>query len=329
MTPRAANLFRVLVTGANGFVGTALCAALAGRGHSVRRALRKPAAADGACQDVVVGDISPATEWGEALRNTDVVIHLAARTHVMRETAPVPLAAYRHINVGATVKLAQAAAATGIRRMIFISSIKVNGEKTGPQPFTEQDTPRPEDDYGVSKWEAEQALQQVAASSGIETVVLRPPLLYGAGVKGNFLTLMRAIDRGLPLPLASIHNQRSLLYVGNLVDAIILCLDSTAAAGKTYLLADDSGVSTPDLIRGIGHALGRPARLLAFPPALLQLAGMAIGKAGVVSRLLGSLQVDSAKIRRELGWRPPFDMAQGLHHATEWYHRSLHANSPT
>ncbi|HEV2007429.1 MAG TPA: NAD-dependent epimerase/dehydratase family protein, partial [Burkholderiales bacterium] len=168
-----------------------------------------------------------------------------------------------------------------------------------------------------------QALLATAAGSQMQTVVLRPPLLYGPGVKGNFLNLMRAVDRGVPLPLASIHNHRSLLYLGNLIDAIILCLDHPAAAGNTYLVADDDGVSTPDLIRGIAGALGKPARLFAFPPALLKLAGAMAGKADAAARLVGSLQVDSDKIRRELGWRPRYDLARGLQQTAEWYRRKV------
>jgi nucleoside-diphosphate-sugar epimerase len=303
---------RVLVTGATGFVGTALCRELTARGITLRRAVRRTAASMMNDVDVVVGELGALTEWDEALRNVDVVIHLAARTHVMHDTFPDPLAEYRRINVAATQALAKAAGNAGVRRFIFLSSVKVNGEKTGGRPFTERDTPLPEDDYGVSKWEAEQALQQIAAAFTMETVVLRSPLLYGPGVKGNFLSLMRAIDRRLPLPFASVRNRRSLLYVGNLVDAIVACLDHPAAAGKTYLLADDEGVSTHDLVRAIAGALGKPARLLPFSPALLKLAGAMFNRSAAMSRLLGSLQVDSGKIRDELDWRPGCTMAEGL-----------------
>ena len=320
---------KVLVTGANGFVGTALCRALPAAGYAVRRAVRSVSARDAkpAEDTVAVSDIGPKTAWEHVLDGIDAVVHLAARAHVMHDTAADPLAEYRRINVLATQALAQAASHAGVRRFVFISSIKVNGETTAAAAFSEQDAPHPEDDYGVSKWEAEQTLRENAAASRMETVVLRPPLLYGPGVKGNFLHLMRAIDRGMPLPLASVRNRRSLLYVGNLVDAILLCLDHPAAAGETYGLADDEGVSTPDLIRAIADALGKSARLFPLPPTLLKLAGAAVGKSDAVSRLLGSLQVDSGKIRRELDWLPYYDMAHGLRETARWYHQQPNVDS--
>ena len=318
----------ILVTGANGFVGRALCAALRGAGLRVRGIVRPPASsmADYNCDEIIAGDICGGLDWSRALNSADSVVHLAGRAHVTRDSAPDPLAAYRRINVDATRRLARAAADCGVRRFVFLSSIKVNGDAS-QVPFTERDAPRPEDPYGQTKWEAEQALHEIAAKSHLEIVILRPPLVYGPGAKGNFLRLMRAIDRGLPLPLGSIKNQRSVIYVGNLVDAIILSLDHPAAAGKTYLLADDDGICTPDLIRSIAHALGKPARLLPFPPTLLKLAGTAIGKSDAMSRLLGSLQVDSGKIRHELGWRPRYDMAHGLRETARWYHQRPNVDS--
>ncbi len=250
---------RVLVTGANGFVGTAVCRALSEHGITVRRAVRRADAVTAPEEDVVVGNLGPATVWDQALRDVEAVIHLAARDHVVRDTAADPRAEYRHVNVLATQALAQAASNAGVRRFVFLSSIKVNGEQTGVAPFTEADAPRPEDAYGMSKWEAEQTLWRIIGGSALEGVVLRPPLLYGPGVKGNFLTLMRAIDRGVPLPLASVRNRRSLLlYAGNLANALMRCIDHPAAAGKTYLLADDDGVSTPDLIRGVNGVVNAP-----------------------------------------------------------------------
>jgi nucleoside-diphosphate-sugar epimerase len=315
-------LRKVLVTGANGFVGTALCLALTGRNIPLRRALRRAGSAHAGGEDVVVGDLGPGTDWSAALDGVDAVVHLAARAHVMRDAAADPLALYRHINVAGTARLARAAVEAGVRRLVFLSSIKVNGEQTADKPYTESDSPRPQDEYGRSKWEAEQALHANAAGSALQTVVLRPPLLYGPGVKGNFLNLMRAIDRGMPLPLGSIRNRRSLLYVSNLADAIILCLEHPAAAGNTYVVADDDGVSTPDLIRAIAAALGRPARLIPFPPSLLELAGAMTGKANAAARLLGSLQVDSNRIRRELGWQPRATLTQGLAATARWYHHA-------
>jgi nucleoside-diphosphate-sugar epimerase len=284
-------------------------------------ALRNVIDAQAGLEIAQVRDIGPDTHWEKLFDGCKAVVHLAARTHVMHDSAADPLAEYRCVNVVATQALALAAGKAGVRRLVFLSSIKVNGETTTGKPFSEQDAPHPEDEYGVSKWEAEQALWDSTAASRMEIVVLRPPLLYGPGVKGNFLSLMRAVDRGIPLPLASMHNRRNLLYIGNLADAIILCLDHPTAADKTYLLADDDGVSTPDLIRGIAHALGKPARLLPCPPAWLKFAGAAIGKSGAVSRLLESLQVDSSKIRRELGWQPRYDIAYGLQVTARWYHQ--------
>jgi nucleoside-diphosphate-sugar epimerase len=317
---------RALVTGANGFVGTALCDVLRQQNWEVRRALRT-ANSSGSVDDVVIGDIGPQTDWRGAISGVDIVIHLAARTHVMRDSTAEPLAEYRRINVEGTQSLAQVAQAAGVRRFIFLSSIKVNGETTTLRPYSETDAPCPEDAYGVSKREAELALS--AAAADMETVVLRPPLLYGPGVKGNFLRLMRAIERGMPLPLGSIHNHRSLLYVGNLVDAIMLSLDHAGAAGQTYLLADDEAVSTPELIRAIAAALHKAARLLPFPPPLLRFAGALTGKSAAVSRLLGSLQIDSSKIRRELGWRPRLALNEGLRPTAEWYYRTLAADIRT
>jgi len=305
-----------MVTGATGFVGQALVSMLAAKGWRVVRAVRR----DPGSGDVVVPDLADWQPAAAQLAGIDCAIHLAARTHVVRETAADPLAEYRRLNVVVTERLATACARAGVRRLVFLSSIKVNGEAT-TTPFTEQDVPRPEDAYGQSKLEAERILGEIAAASRLETVILRPPLIYGPGVKGNFLRLMRAIDYGIPLPLGAIDNKRSVIYLGNLVDAIILCLDHAAAAGKTYLVADDEDVSTPELIRHLALALGKPARLIAFPPALLKVAGAVFGKSDSLARLLGSLQSDSGRIRRELGWQPRCGMAQGLAATARWYYQ--------
>ena len=316
----------VLITGATGFIGQALCAALRRAGKSLRIVARKPRdlpAEHPGADNFIHADIGDPVDWAAALQGVDCVVHLAARTHVMRDTAADPLAEYRRINVDATRRLAQAAAAAAVRRFVFLSSIKVNGEATTGVPYSEQSLPHPEDSYGLSKWEAEQALSAIAAESRLETVVLRPPLVYGPGVKGNILRLMRAIDRGLPLPLGGIDNSRSLIYLGNLVDAIVLCLDHPAAAGKTYLLADHD-LSSTELARGIGAALGKPAHLFTIPPALLKMAGAVAGKSDSVTRLLGSLQIDSAKIRRELGWEPRRDPQAGLQEMANSYRQQEH-----
>ncbi len=315
----------MLVTGANGFVGSALCAALVKRGHSVRAAVRDPAEfAITGCDVVKVPGMAPDTDWSAALRGMTAVVHLAARVHVMRDEAADPLEEFRKVNVRGTMHLARSAAASGVKRFVYVSSIKVNGERTiGAAQFCESDQPNPQDPYGVSKWEAEQELWKVAKETGLDVVVVRPPLVYGAGVKGNFIQMLNALAKGLPLPLASAHNRRSMVYVGNLVDALTLCATNPAAAGQTYLVSDGEDISTSDLLRCLGQALGRPARLFPCPPAMLNLAGSLTGKSAQIERLLGSLQVDSGKIRRELNWIPPYTLRQGLEATADWY-RNTH-----
>ena len=305
----------VLITGATGFIGRALCEGASG--YRVRRATRslgtsRPGA-------IAVGDITPDTDWRRALENVQCVVHLAARTHVLHETASDPLSEYRRINVEGTLRLAEQASQMGVRRLVFMSSVKVNGEST-QHPFTERDAPRPEDGYGISKWEAEQALARLAAATRLEVVVLRPPLVYGPHVKGNFLRLIETVARRMPLPLASISNHRSLLYVGNLVDAVLAAMESPHAAGRTYLLSDGEDVATPDLVRAMALALGVPPRLLPCPVPLLMLAGVLTGRRAAVARLTGSLQVDSTAARRDLEWRPRYTLAQGLAETARWYH---------
>jgi nucleoside-diphosphate-sugar epimerase len=308
----------VLVTGANGFIGRALCAALSASGRHVRRALRQPDAPPDAGA-ATVGDIGPDTDWSAALEGAECVVHLAARTHVLRETAADALAAYRRINVAGTGALARAAAGHGVRRLVFLSSVKVNGESTVERPFTEEDVPRPEDPYGISKAEAEQALARVATETGLPVTVLRPPLVYGPGVKGNFLRLMRLVARGVPLPLGRIDNRRSFIYVENLVDAIVRALGTPRAAGATYLAADGADLSTPELVRGIADALGVEPRLVSFPLAPLKLAAALAGRGAEFARLTGSLQVNTSRIRRDLEWWPPYTLAQGLERTAQWY----------
>lgn len=314
------NAQSVLVTGATGFVGLALVTALRAQQRQVRRALR-PTALDNAADDFIVGNIAPDTDWRPALWGIDCVVHLAARTHVLQENAADPVTAYRHINVEATRHLAQQAAAAGVRRFVFLSSIKVNGESTGERPFTANDAPLPLDAYGISKREAEDALRQIGANSGMEIVILRPPLVYGPGVKGNFLRLLQAVARGTPLPLASINNRRSLVYVGNLVDAIITCIDAPAAAGKTFLVSDGEDVSTPALIRKLAAVLNVTPRLLPCPPALLHFGAALLGKRAAAMRLTGSLTVDSTALRQALGWQPRYSLDQGLKATAQWYHQ--------
>lgn len=312
---------RLLITGANGFIGSALCTEALKRGHAVRAALRNPEGFDiSGCDVVSVPNIAADTGWAEALRGVEAVIHLAARVHVMREVAADPLAEFRKVNLHGTINLAEQAARAGVKRFVYVSSIGVNGLFTsGDDRFSELDVPTPHNSYAISKWEAEQALNMIQQETSLEVAAVRPPLVYGAGAPGNFAQMLKVLAKGIPLPLASVHNLRSLIYVGNLVDALIACATHPAAAGQTYLVSDGDDVSTPELLHRLGSAMGKPARLLPFPPALLKFAGKLIGKAGQVERLLGSLQIDSGKIRRELGWTPPYTLQQGLQATAEWY----------
>lgn len=305
----------VAVTGASGFVGSALCRHLAGLGHPVLPMLRAPRPDWPGAR--IVGELGPDTDWAEALEGAEVVIHCAARAHIALRPGPQDLDACRRINVGGTQSLARAAARAGVRRLVHVSSIKVLGERSLPgSPLSASSPPAPEDAYGVSKWEAEQALQSVAAQTGLQTVVVRPPLVYGPGVKANFLRLMQAVQRGVPLPLASVDNRRSMVALDNLTDLLAVCAEQPAAAGGTFLVSDDQDLSTPELIRGMAQALGRQARLWPVPPAWLRLAGRLTGRTDQVERLIGSLQVDIGHTRRALHWAPRCTVQQGLESAT-------------
>ena len=312
------NPARVLVTGATGLVGSALCRTLARSGYRVRRALRTRAPAG--YDDVVVGDIGADTNWSAALAGVDAVVHLAARTHVLEKRDAKAAAAYQRVNVGGTRRLAEQAAAAGVRRFVFLSSVKVNGEATSGRGFQETDPPCPENPYGRTKREAEDLLFALARESALEVVVIRSPLVYGPGVKGNFERLMRYVARRFPLPLGSVDNRRSLIYVGNLADAILKCLERVEANGRVYLVSDGEDMSTPELLRAVGHALHVEPFIVPFPVAWLRgLAGMT-GRSAELARLAGSLVVDTTRIRRELGWTPPYSAADGLRATAEWYH---------
>jgi UDP-N-acetyl-alpha-D-quinovosamine dehydrogenase len=247
------------------------------------------------------------------------VVHLAGRTHRVREHAMEALNEYRRINVEGTRRLAEHAAAAGVRRLVFLSSIKVNGESSD-RPFTEDDAPRPEDAYGISKWEAEQALARVAGKTRLDVTILRPPLVYGPGVAGNFLRLLDLVAHGVPLPFASIENRRSLLYVGSLVAAILKAITAPQAAGRTYLVSDGEDTSTPDLVRKLARELGVGTRLFSCPPLLLEKVAALVGRHRDLERLTGSLQADVSRICRELAWRPPYTLVQGLAQTARWYH---------
>lgn len=311
----------ILVTGANGFVGRSLCLALANSGKEVVAATRHGLTNQAPyITDFRIGALNAENDWYSGLRSCDSVIHLAARVHVMRDDVENPLEAFREVNVAGTVNLARQAAAAGVRRLVYVSSIGVNGLLTEiNRSYSETDIPNPHNAYALSKWEAEQSLRAIAGETGLEVVVIRPPLVYGYDAPGNFAQMMKVLEKGIPLPFASVHNLRSLIYVENLVDALILCAIHSAAVGQTYMVSDGEDISTSGLLRQLGAAMGCPMRLFPFPPVLLKLAGRLTGKSAQVERLLGSLQVDSGKIRRELGWQPPFTLQQGLQATAEQY----------
>jgi UDP-glucose 4-epimerase len=308
----------MLVTGANGFVGRALCAEAVPRGMAVRGITRASGDLPMSVENFAIGGIDGNTDWQDLLTGCEVVVHLAARVHVMQEATADPLTEFRRVNVQGTLNLARQAAAAGVRRFVFVSSIKVNGEATQlGVPFTADDVPAPLDAYGVSKMEAEQGLREIAAQTGMEVVIIRPPLVYGPGVKANFAAMMRWLKRGVPLPLGAIYNQRSLVALDNLVDLILTCLTHPAAANQTFLVSDGEDVSTTELLRRMGQAMGKPARLLPVPASWLKVAAGLVGKGDVAQRLCGSLQVDISKTRELLGWVPPVSLDEGLRRAAE------------
>ena len=311
---------RILVTGANGFVGRPVCSELARRGFAVRAAVRDAARGAGLEAEIApVGSIGPDTDWSAALKDVDAVIHLAARVHVMRETAADPLSEFRALNVAGSETLAHAAAAAGVRRIVYVSSIKVNGEATFVTPFTADDIPRPQDPYGISKWEAEQGLQRIGAATGLEVAIVRPPLVYGPRVGGNFLRLLTLVRRGVPLPLGSVQNRRSMVYSGNLASALAACAIHPQAAGNTYLVSDGEDLSTPALVRQMAVLMGVRAPLWHVPPVVLSGAAALVGKRAEVQRLTGSLTVDGSPLRETLGWTPPFTVAEALTETTRWF----------
>lgn len=308
----------LLLTGATGFVGAALIERLARIGDGRIRACTRDATAKfpGAVETFVIDGLSKQTCWDHAFDKVNVVVHAAARVHVMNETAADPLQEFRRVNVEGTLHLARCAALAGVSRFVFISSIKVNGEATQPgQVFSESDIPAPSDPYGISKLEAEQGLFALSRETGMEVVVIRPPLVYGPGVGANFLSMMRWLRRGIPLPLGAIKNRRSLVALENLADLVAVCAEHPAAAGQVWLAGDGEDLSTSQLLLRMGQALGKPARLLPVPAWMLEAACAAIGKRGFAQRLCGSLQVDISKARQVLGWVPPLSVDEGLRRA--------------
>ena len=309
----------ILVTGATGFVGNAVVQRLLAQDAlqrvvvAVRRhGLQWPEQV----VPCVTGDLQPVTDWSLAVNDVRAVVHCAARVHVMHDTEADPLTAFRTVNVDGTLNRARQAAAAGVKRFVFISSVKVNGEFTlSGRAFNEVDTANPQDTYGQSKHEAEQGLRQIASNTSMEVVIIRPPLVYGSRVKANFAALMRAVQRGWPLPLGAVYNQRSLVALDNLVDFIVTCLGHPAAANETFMVSDDEDLSTPGLIRRMARAMNRPARLLPIPVWALKVGALLLGKGDAVQRLCGNLQVDISKSRTLLGWNPPISVEEGLRRA--------------
>lgn len=327
---------RLLVTGASGFVGQALCRLLLSKGHSLRATTSRPerlavlrqqleAGKVGLPADASVGVVCvpfPALtelDWIEACRGVDVVIHLGGRAHVLNDSSLDPIAVYRQANRDMPLALARAAASGGVKRLVFVSSIGVNGNRTAGRPFSEADLPCPHDPYSQSKLEAEIGLRQLAAETGLEVVIVRPPLVYGPGVKGNMLSLLGLVGRGWPLPLAGVKNRRSLIGIDNLVDALTICATHPRAAGHMFLVSDGEDISTPDLVRQLAAGMGRPGRLFGVPYLWLNAGAGLIGQGHRLEKLCGDLQVDSTLIRQTLGWMPRMSMKEGLRKMAEWF----------
>ena len=298
---------KILVTGGTGFVGRTAVPTLQAAGHAVRLALRESSAA-AAVESVVVGDLGPATDWERALEGVDAVVHLAARVHVMRDHAG-SAEEFKRTNADGTLRLARAAADAGARRFVFVSTIKVNGESTTTQPFRADDEPHPCDDYGRSKLAAELGLREIP---GIEPVIIRPPLVHGPGAKGNLARFCRLARAGMPVPFGAIDNRRDLVGVGNLANLIERCVWHPAAKGEVFLAADGEPLSTPELFRTIAEALGRPARMIHVPVALMRAVARPLGFGAEFDRLTQSLEVDAAKTRQQLDWRPPVTARDGI-----------------
>ena len=309
----------ILITGATGFVGKALVQRLQADDESRRLVVsvrRSGHRWPEQVQPLVTGDLNPSTDWSIGLKGVAVVVHSAARVHVMHDTEADPLSAFRAVNVDGTLNLARQAAAAGVKRFVFISSVKVNGECTLlGRAFTEADLVNPQGAYGQSKHEAEQDLRKLSADISMEVVIIRPPLVYGPGVKANFAALMRAVQRGIPMPLGAVHNQRSLVALDNLVDFIVTCITHPQAANQTFLVSDGQDLSTTELVRGMAQAAGVPARLLPVSVWALQAVASLLGKGDAVQRLCGNLQIDISKARSLLGWVPPVSVEEGLRRA--------------
>lgn len=318
----------VLVTGANGFVGKRVCSRLRKEGYAVRGAVRHYAPC---CDDdvrwsatlngeiVSVGDIDENIDWSTALDGIDVVVHLAARVHVMQEISKDPLESFRSVNVHGTERLARMAIEKGVRRFVYISSISVHGNSTVARAYLEEDEAQPSSPYAVSKWEGELALRKIERESNLDVVIVRPPLVYGEGVGGNFLRMMQWVQKGLPLPLKSIRNKRSFIGIENLANLVACCVSHTKAAGETFLAADGEDLSTPDLVDCVAKFMGCSARLFSTPVSVIRAFGRITGKGDITDRLCSSLQVDAGKARSVLKWQPRISLDEGLARTVKWY----------
>jgi nucleoside-diphosphate-sugar epimerase len=311
---------KILVTGSNGFIGHPLCLELLKQGWQVRGSVHAQRGLKLIEDQTVSGPIDGKTVWHHSLQGIDRVIHLAARVHVMKDTATDPLAAFLTVNFHGAVNLARQAAECGVKRFIYLSTVKVNGESS-QFPFRESDPPHPRDAYAISKYRAELALGEIGRETGLETVIIRPPLVYGPGVKANFLRLLQWVDKGLPLPLASVQNRRSLVSINNLIDFICCCLVHPTAGGQTYFVSDGSDLSTPDLLKNIASAMGKSPRLFSCPLAILRLFGGLVGYSAEFNRLCSSLRINIDKADKELGWQPPYAVSQGVKRTVQWYLR--------
>jgi nucleoside-diphosphate-sugar epimerase len=319
----------VLITGADGFIGKSLCAEMVSRGWEVRASVRlgeKIKSLPEKIEVIETGSVYADTDWGKALANVESVVHLAGRVHVMADSSSDPLSEYRIVNTAGTEKLARAASSSGVRRFVFMSTVKVNGEGRAIL-YNENDIPDPRDPYSISKWEAEKILMEVSHKTGMEVVIIRVPLVYGPGVKANFLKLLKMVDKGIPIPFKGINNKRSMIYLYNLTDLIIACIKHPDAAGKTYFASDGEDISTPELIRRMADALGKKSRLFGIPLPLMKTLGSLASYNNEIERLTGSLAVDSSRVRKELNWEPRFTLDQGLKETARWYKEEFHAKA--
>ncbi len=321
------DLLRIAVTGASGFVGRRLLQKLSESAcYKVTGVVRQRPSANVPYPVVEVTDLTETTDWSNLFASTpvDVVVHCAARVHQMNDQSADPLTEFRRVNCAGTLQLAKFAAAAGVRRFIFISSVKVMGESTlAGTAFSVNDVPKPVDPYGVSKWEAEQQLATLCQETGMELVVIRPPLVYGPGVKANFLSMIKWVDRAIPLPLGAIHNQRSLVALDNLVDCIITTTHHRAAAGQTFFVSDNHDVSTTNLLRGIARALGKKPLLIPVSMSLFNIVARLLRRPAIAQRLCGSLQLDIRHTMQVLDWKPPLNFDQGLLQVARHYQQSL------